>query len=66
MEVAAREVRIILTIAIELGAATANTYGIDMRSSIYYINIIQYSQKFVNVICEWPLMVELKSYCYGR
>ena len=40
MEVAAREVRIILTIAIELRAATANTYGIDMGSSIYYVNII--------------------------
>ena len=39
MEVAAREVRIILTIAIELGAATANTYGIDMGSSIYYVKI---------------------------
>ena len=40
MEVAAREVWIILTIAIELGASTANTYGIDMGSSIYYVNMI--------------------------
>ena len=37
MEVAAREIRIILTIAIELGAATADTYGSDMGSLVVMV-----------------------------